>query len=54
MTAVAMKRELLVTRIRDGFVARRVDVTGWTERARLRHDIAALRERAAGHGEARE
>lgn len=32
MTAVAMKRELLVTRIRDGFVARRVDVTGWTER----------------------
>jgi hypothetical protein len=25
------KRELLMTRIKDGFVAERVDVTGWPE-----------------------
>jgi hypothetical protein len=25
------KRELLMTRIKDGFIAERVDVTGWPE-----------------------
>lgn len=32
MANAEKKRELLVTRIRDGFIAKRVDVTGWPDR----------------------
>lgn len=31
------KRELLVTRIKDGFVAERIDVTGWSEQKIHQH-----------------
>ena len=36
------KRELLLTRITDGFIAERIDVTGWSEEKIHQHMGAML------------